>query len=160
MAFSSCLPSSWCMRLDPQSRRSPSGRRPRCARRLIPQSSRITDPRAWRGIEWEVLAGTLPQTDRPRRPSPSRMRHHDQRWPRIAALDRPAFVPRTTGRRQEMTGRAGASDPQVRNQGRPPPQVAGSAPRTLSRWRHGFKSRWAASVKCQVRALIVNRPVG
>ena len=41
-----------------------------------------------------------------------------------------------------MTGTAGASNPQVRNQIRLSPQVAKSAPRTLSRWRHGFKSRW------------------
>jgi hypothetical protein len=41
-----------------------------------------------------------------------------------------------------MTGTAGASNPQVRNEIRPSPQVARSAPRTLSRWRHGFKSRW------------------
>ena len=53
----------------------------------------------------------------------------------ITALDRPAFVPRTTGRRQEMTGTAEASNPQVRNPIRPTPQVARSAPRTLSRWR-------------------------
>jgi hypothetical protein len=59
-----------------------------------------------------------------------------------AALDRPAFVPRTTGRRQEMTRKAGASDPQVRNQIRPSLRVARSAPRTLSRWRHGFEPRW------------------
>src|ERR671911_2234897 len=66
----------------------------------------------------------------------------ERHWPQVAALDRPAFVPRTTGRRQEMTGTAGASNPQVRNEIRPSPQVARSAPRTLSRWRHGFKSRW------------------
>jgi hypothetical protein len=41
-----------------------------------------------------------------------------------------------------MTGTAGASNPQVRKQIRPSPQVAGSAPRTLSRWRHGFEPRW------------------
>ena len=35
---------------------------------------------------------------------------------KAAALDSPAFVPRTTGRRQELTGTAGASNPQVRNQ--------------------------------------------
>ena len=62
------------------------------------------------------------------------------RWPQIAALDRPAFVPRTTGKRQEMTGTAGASNPQVRNRIRASPQVARSASRTLSRWRHGFES--------------------
>jgi hypothetical protein len=55
---------------------------------------------------------------------------------------RPAFVPRTTGRRQETTGTAGASNPQVRSQIRASPQVAKSAPRTLSRWRHGFEPRW------------------
>jgi hypothetical protein len=41
-----------------------------------------------------------------------------------------------------MTGTAEASNPQVRNPIRPTPQVARSAPRTLSRRRHGFKSRW------------------
>jgi hypothetical protein len=55
---------------------------------------------------------------------------------------RPAFVPRTTGRRQETVGTAGASNPQVRDSIRASPLVAKSAPRTLSRWRHGFKSRW------------------
>jgi hypothetical protein len=59
-------------------------------------------------------------------------------WARRA---RPAFVPRTTGRRQEKSG-AGASNPQVRSRARALPQVAKSAPRTVSRWRHGFKSRW------------------
>jgi hypothetical protein len=54
----------------------------------------------------------------------------------------PAFVPRTTGRRQETTGTAGVSNPQVRNRIRASPQVARSAPRTLSRWRHGFEPRW------------------
>jgi hypothetical protein len=57
-----------------------------------------------------------------------------------ARRSRPAFVPRTTGRRQEMTGTAGASNPQVRNRIRTSAQVAKSAPRTLSRWRHGFES--------------------
>jgi hypothetical protein len=41
-----------------------------------------------------------------------------------------------------MMGMAGASDPQVRDQIRASPQVAKSAPRTLSRWRHGFEPRW------------------
>jgi hypothetical protein len=54
---------------------------------------------------------------------------------------RPAFVPRTTGRRQEMTGTAEASNPQVRTQIRASSQVAKSAPRTLSRWRLGFEPR-------------------
>ena len=38
--------------------------------------------------------------------------------------------------------RQGASNPQVRMPIRLSPQVAKSAPGTLSRWRHGFKSRW------------------
>jgi hypothetical protein len=75
-------------------------------------------------------------------PSRARVRRRRTVWPQVAALDRPAFVPRTTGRRQEMTGPAGASSPQVRNQIRPSPQVARSVPRTLSRWRHGFEPRW------------------
>jgi hypothetical protein len=41
-----------------------------------------------------------------------------------------------------MTRRVGASNPQVRNRIRASLQVVKSAPRTLSRWRHGFKSRW------------------
>jgi hypothetical protein len=61
---------------------------------------------------------------------------------RCLAIVRPAFVPRTTRRRQENYGTAGASNPHVRNRIRALPQVAKSAPRTLSRWRHGFKSRW------------------
>jgi hypothetical protein len=60
----------------------------------------------------------------------------------VGGASRPAFVPRTTGRRQEMTGTAEASNQQVRRQIRPSPQVARSAPRTLSRWRHGFEPGW------------------
>jgi hypothetical protein len=71
---------------------------------------------------------------------------------KISALNRPAFVPRTTGRRQEITGTAGASNRQVRNQIRPSPQVARSASRTLSRWRHGFKSRWDYAVRGHIGA--------
>jgi hypothetical protein len=41
-----------------------------------------------------------------------------------------------------MTGTAGASNPQVRSQIGVSALVATSASRTLSRWRHGFKSRW------------------
>jgi hypothetical protein len=41
-----------------------------------------------------------------------------------------------------MTRKAGASNLQVRNWIRPSLQVARSAPRTLSRWRHGFEPRW------------------
>jgi hypothetical protein len=33
-------------------------------------------------------------------------------------------------------------NPHVRDRIRPSPQVTESGPRTLSRWRHGFKSRW------------------
>ena len=57
-------------------------------------------------------------------------------------LIRPAFVPRTNGRRREKMGTAGASNPQVRERIRASPQVAKSASRTLSRWRHGFEPRW------------------
>jgi hypothetical protein len=73
-----------------------------------------------------------------------RVRPHVQPTSSLATptLRRPAFVPRTTGRRQEMTGKAGASNPLVRNPIRPTPQVARSAPTTLSRWRHGFEPRW------------------
>jgi hypothetical protein len=59
-----------------------------------------------------------------------------------SSRNRPAFVPRTTGRGQEVTGTAGASNPQVRSQIGVSALVATSASRTLSRWRHGFKSRW------------------
>jgi hypothetical protein len=69
----------------------------------------------------------------------------------------PAFVPRTTGRRQETTGMAGASNPQVRNRIRASPQVAKSAPRTLSRWRHGFEPRWDYEEKPQVTSRIATR---
>jgi hypothetical protein len=55
---------------------------------------------------------------------------------------RPAFVPRTTGRRQGTTGMARAPNPQVRNQIRASLQLMRSTPRTLSRWRHGFEPRW------------------
>src|SRR5918994_6536696 len=55
---------------------------------------------------------------------------------------RPAFVPRATRRRQEEVGWAGASNSQVNDEIRLLPQVARSAPRTLSRWRHGFEPRW------------------
>src|SRR6266581_986775 len=57
-------------------------------------------------------------------------------------LVRPAFVPRTTGRRQETSRTAGAANPQVKKQIRVSSQLARSAPRTLSRWRHGFEPRW------------------
>jgi hypothetical protein len=79
-----------------------------------------------------------PHTDGAGRPSRACVRRPRTRvCLKIAVLDRPAFVPRTTGKRQEKTGTAGASNPQVRWQIRPSPQVARSAPRTLSRWRHG-----------------------
>jgi hypothetical protein len=55
---------------------------------------------------------------------------------------RPAFVPRTTGRREETTRRAEQQNAQFRRQIRESPRVARVAPRTLSRWRNGFKSRW------------------
>jgi MOSC domain-containing protein YiiM len=67
--------------------------------------------------------------------------------PRQRRRRRPAFVPRTTGRCQETTGAAGASNPQVRPWIRPSSQVAKSAPRTLSRWRHGFERRWDYAAK-------------
>jgi hypothetical protein len=55
---------------------------------------------------------------------------------------RPAFVPRTTGKRQETTRTAGVKNRQVRQRIRLASLVARSGSRTLSRWRHGFKSRW------------------
>ena len=77
---------------------------------------------------------------------------------------RPAFVPRTTGRRQETTGAAGASKPQVRRRIRASPLVAKSGSRTLSRWRHGIRSRWdyqgkrrsrrAVSTPCKVQTRV------
>jgi hypothetical protein len=75
--------------------------------------------------------------------------HEDRQWlpgedteADFARRSRPAFVPRTTGRRQETTRTVGASNPQVRSQIRVSSLVAKSAPRTLSRWRHGFEPRW------------------
>ena len=62
--------------------------------------------------------------------------------PQPAHGGRPAFVPRTTGRRQEMTGTAGASNPQVRSPIRVSSLAARSGSRTLSRWREGFEPRW------------------
>jgi hypothetical protein len=97
----------------------------------------------------------LPQTERSGAAiSLSRWDDHDQRLHQIAALDRPAFVPRTTGRRQEVRRKAGASNPHVRDRIRPSLQVARSAPRTLSRWRHGFEPRWdyAGQTPCPVVA--------
>jgi hypothetical protein len=41
-----------------------------------------------------------------------------------------------------MGGRARASNPQLRNPIGLSPLVAKSAPRTPSRWRHGFEPRW------------------
>jgi hypothetical protein len=61
---------------------------------------------------------------------------------RIAWPHRPVFVLRTTGRRQEMTRTAEGSNPQVMEGIRVSSLVAKSGSRTLSRWRHGFKSRW------------------
>jgi hypothetical protein len=50
-----------------------------------------------------------------------------------------------------MTGTAEASNPQVRNPIRPTPQIARSAPRTLSRWRHGFEPVGTTSANPQVK---------
>jgi hypothetical protein len=82
-----------------------------------------------------------------RRPQDESIFHLNQE--RLWCRTRPAFVPPTTRRRQETIGTAGASNPQVRNQIRPSPQVAKSAPRTLSRWRHGFEPRWDYEYKGQ-----------
>src|SRR6266542_4423299 len=67
---------------------------------------------------------------------------------------RPAFVPRTTGRREGMTRTAGASNPQVRNRICASSLVAKSTPRTLSRWRHGFEPRWDYQGKRIVGVLV------
>ena len=86
--------------------------------------------------------------DRPYPPGPGSPSGFSLRLrPQPAHGGRPAFVPRTTGRRQEMTGTAGASNPHVRNQIRASPQVVRSIPRTLSRWRHGFEPRWDYNCK-------------
>jgi hypothetical protein len=55
---------------------------------------------------------------------------------------RPAFVPRTTGRRQEAMSAAEQQDAQVIGRIGASLQVPEVTPKTLSRWRHGFKSRW------------------
>ena len=55
---------------------------------------------------------------------------------------RPAFVPRTTGRRHEMARTAGASNPHVTSWTPTSLQVEKPTTGTLSRWRHGFESRW------------------
>ena len=55
-------------------------------------------------------------------------------WPRIG----PAAY-RTTTQEDELRGEA---NPQVDGHFIASPQVAESISRTLSRWRHGFKSRW------------------
>ena len=89
-------------------------------------------------ITWTTASS--PQTDGPGAAiSRSRATTHEPALASNPALDRPAFVPRTTGRRREMTRTAGASNPQVRNQVRSSPQVARPGSRTLSRWRHVSK---------------------
>jgi hypothetical protein len=52
-----------------------------------------------------------------------------------------------------VTRKAGASNPQVRERIRPSLQVARSAPRTLSRWRHGFEPRWDYTQRRRSEAL-------
>ncbi len=59
----------------------------------------------------------------------------------------PHFVPRTTGRRQETAGTSEQLNWQVSCQIRAFSLVPEMAPRTLSRWRHGFKSRWDYQAK-------------
>jgi hypothetical protein len=71
--------------------------------------------------------------------------------PQPAHGGRPAFVPRTTERRQEMTGTARASNPHVRRRIWVSSLVATSASRTLSRWRHGFEPRWDYQGNVSVR---------
>jgi len=56
-----------------------------------------------------------------------------------------------------MTGTAGAPNPQVRSQIRVSPLVAKSAPRTLSRWRHGFEPRWDYQERAQWLVQALNR---
>jgi hypothetical protein len=61
-------------------------------------------------------------------------------------LVRPAFVPHSSRERpgdvRKRAGTAEATNPQVRDRIGASSQVAQPGPRTLSRWRHGFKSRW------------------
>jgi hypothetical protein len=108
-----------------------------------------TDPRL--GSRWQVQHLRQPRSlnrwrsplDRPLPPGPSSPSRFSLRLrPQPEHGGRPAFVPRTTERRQEVTGTAGASNPQVRRRIWVSPLVAKSAPRTLSRWRHGFEPRW------------------
>jgi len=54
----------------------------------------------------------------------------------------PAFVPPTNGRSQETVSTAEQPNAQVSCPIRASAQVARSAPRTLSSWRHGFEPRW------------------
>jgi hypothetical protein len=54
----------------------------------------------------------------------------------------PAHIPHDDEERGVATGGNPEPKPQVNDRFRPGPQVARSAWTTLSRWRHGFKSRW------------------
>jgi hypothetical protein len=67
---------------------------------------------------------------------------HRTSSPATPTRRRPAFVPRTTGRRQETTRSAGATNRQVRRHIRLSSLVAKSGSRTLSRWSHRFEPRW------------------
>jgi hypothetical protein len=51
-------------------------------------------------------------------------------------------IPHDIEKRRVTTGTDPEPDPQVNGLIPLPPQVTGSARPNLSRWRHGFKSRW------------------
>ncbi len=56
--------------------------------------------------------------------------------------DHPVSIPHDIENRGVATGNDRGLNPQIRSLFPPPPQVTGSATLNLSRWRHGFKSRW------------------
>jgi hypothetical protein len=60
----------------------------------------------------------------------------------LDAAGDPVSIPHDIEKRRVTTGTDPEPDPQVNGLIPLPPQVTGSARPNLSRWRHGFKSRW------------------
>jgi hypothetical protein len=107
------------------------------------EPSRVRQPRVC-GVS--SLLSVLPLRGGPPPPlkqtvwRPSRARVRRPRT-RVGLKSLPSIV-RFRPANDRETSRNDGKNPQVRNRIRPSPQVAKSVPRTLSRWRHGFKPRW------------------
>lgn len=71
-----------------------------------------------------------------------RYRRLASRWMQSPRLSDPVNIPHDDEERGVATGGNRQRKPQVSGHLRVPPQVARTAWTTLSRWRHGFESRW------------------